>query len=75
MPQNKNYNFIWVDSNIDTNENVLYIKCLQNLGFKGFKTIKRTATFKMFLDVCSMEEDLIIFTNGNESEEVIDIIV
>ena len=60
---------------METYDNVLYIKCFLNLGYRGFKTIKSTSTFKMFLEIGCMKEELIIFTSGKESLEVINIIL
>ena len=52
--QNKNYEFIWVDQNMDSHENQILIKCFRYLGFSGFKTIKCPETYKMFIDKCTL---------------------
>ena len=46
----EDYQIIWFDPNVKTNENQFYLSTLQKLGFVQIKTINETDQYKKYLE-------------------------
>lgn len=69
-----NYQIVWVDANIDSDENQVYKKMIVDLGYLNFKTISSTEEFGQNCLELISASDLYIIVNGMWAETVIKIL-
>ena len=69
-----NYQIVWVDANIDSDENQVYKKIIVDLGYQNFKTINNTEEFQQNCMEYLSSSDVYIIVNGMWAETVIKIL-